>query len=151
MPGCGAIIQKRMSTVVTLLVLLHNLLNHGAESYIGVIRQSNGTDIELRTWDKATGQCGETTVLSNSSPLVIYESVSRCGYVCQWLNGEPYSSYTTAPGGALSCSKDKDIRQGKFLWRIHWSVLGVLSAWRCTTYFIFHDINNFSKSNSNTR
>lgn len=95
-----------------ILVILLTLFVHSTQAYIGVIRQSNGTDIELRTWYKDKNQCGETTVLSTNNELIVFEGEQRCGYICQWIGGKPYSSYTTSAGGALTCKKDKDIRQG---------------------------------------
>ena len=96
--------------LVSTLLLMLSL--YSTEAYLGVIRQANGTDIELRTWYRDKKQCGETTVLTGNG-LVVFEGEQRCGYICQWKGGEPYSSYKTGTGGALTCSTDKLIRQGK--------------------------------------
>lgn len=111
MSRCVSTSGKLVLTTITVLLLI--LFIHPTQAYLGVIRQPNGTDIELRTWYKDKNQCGETTVLSTNNELIVFEGEQRCGYVCKWIGGKPYSSYTTSAGGALTCKKDKDIRQGK--------------------------------------
>lgn len=112
MSRCVRQISGKLTLTMT-AVLLMTLFIYPTQAYLGVIRQANGTDIELRTWYKDKKQCGETTVLSTNNELIVFEGEQRCGYACQWIGGKPYSSYKTSAGGALTCKKDKDIRQGE--------------------------------------
>ena len=99
-----------MGNIVPTLFFLV-LLTRKAISYKGVIRQSNGTDIELRRWYKDQQRCGDTFVVTQNKPIEIDDDT--CGYKCLWKDGEPHSSNTVQPGGGLTCESDQNIRQGK--------------------------------------
>eukprot|EP00111_Clytia_hemisphaerica_P000274 TCONS_00000700-protein len=85
------------------------LLTGLTRSYKGVLRQSNGTDIELRRWYKDLQRCGETFVVTQNQPILFDDET--CGYTCLWQDGVPSSSNEVQPGGGLTCENDQNIRQ----------------------------------------
>jgi len=90
------------------LVILSNATV--AFAYLGVLRYSNGTDIELRRWNKELKYCGAREEFTQNK-LVVFND-TRCGYTCISINSEAYSSYIIAPNDGLTCQSDRSIREG---------------------------------------
>lgn len=80
------------------------LLFNFATGYIGVIRYSNGTDLEIQRWHNSTAICGDSTVVGE--PYTVLDDL-YCGYMCS----NTHSSYWTNDNTGLSCLSDEKIRQ----------------------------------------
>ena len=73
-----------------------------SNSYNGVWRYTNGTDLEIRLLQKQC--CGDRCILNlNYTKL----DNKYCGYMCKSM----HSSYYTSNNTGLSCLEDQEIRQ----------------------------------------